>query len=155
MAEVRSTLFAHLQTLPASFYARRRTGEIMSRVVNDLMLIRSLFGPGCSTSSTSRSCTPRGCDDGGHRPSPDHRGRPPLPFLLITIARSAGRSTSAATPQEQLAEIGNKAQENLSGINQVKAYVRETAEIAAFTRLSEEYRRRNLSLALSRGLTSR
>ena len=43
--EIRRDLFARLQTLPASFYARHRTGEIMSRAVNDLMLIRSLFGP--------------------------------------------------------------------------------------------------------------
>src|SRR5881628_3279015 len=37
--DIRSDLFAHLQTLPASFYARNRTGEIMSRTVNDLILI--------------------------------------------------------------------------------------------------------------------
>ena len=44
--DIRNDLYAHLVTLPASFYARHRTGEIMSRAVNDLMLIRSLFGPG-------------------------------------------------------------------------------------------------------------
>jgi ATP-binding cassette subfamily B protein len=77
----------------------------------------------------------------------------PYPFLLITVgrvSRTIHQRSNAA--QEQLAEIGNKAQENLSGINQVKAYVREAAEIEAFARLSEEYRRRNLSLATSRGL---
>jgi len=44
--DIRQDLFSHLQTLPASFYGRHRIGEIMSRAVNDLMLIRSLFGPG-------------------------------------------------------------------------------------------------------------
>ena len=34
VADLRERLFAHLETLPASFYARRRTGEIMSRAVN-------------------------------------------------------------------------------------------------------------------------
>ena len=43
--DVRNDLFAHLQTLPASFYGRRRTGELMSITVNDLRLIRSLYGP--------------------------------------------------------------------------------------------------------------
>jgi ATP-binding cassette subfamily B protein len=154
VAEIRSTLFAHLQTLPASFYARRRTGEIMSRAVNDLMLIRSLFGPGVlnvinvALLYTSGLAMMAVID-----PVLTLAAILPYPFLLVTVSRVSRtihqRSNAA---QEQLAEIGNKTQENLSGINQVKAYVRETAEIAAFARLSEEYRRRNLSLALSRGL---
>lgn len=154
VAEVRSTLFAHLQTLPASFYARRRTGEIMSRVVNDLMLIRSLFGPGVlnvinvALLYTSGLAMMAVID-----PVLTIAAVLPYPFLLITIgrvSRTIHQRSNAA--QEQLAEIGNKAQENLSGINQVKAYVRESAEIDSFSRLSEEYRRRNLSLAMSRGL---
>ena len=154
VAEVRSTLFAHLQTLPASFYARRRTGEIMSRAVNDLMLIRSLFGPGVlnvinvALLYTSGLAMMAVID-----PVLTVASVLPYPFLLITVgrvSRTIHQRSNAA--QEQLAEIGNKAQENLSGINQVKAYVREAAEVEAFGRLSEEYRRRNLSLAMSRGL---
>jgi ATP-binding cassette subfamily B protein len=154
VAEIRSTLFAHLQKLPASFYARRRTGEIMSRAVNDLMLIRSLFGPGVlnvinvALLYTSGLAMMAVID-----PVLTLAAVLPYPFLLVTVSRVSRtihqRSNAA---QEQLAEIGNKTQENLSGINQVKAYVRERAEIDAFARLSEEYRRRNLSLALSRGL---
>jgi ATP-binding cassette, subfamily B, multidrug efflux pump len=154
VAQVRSTLFAHLQTLPASFYARRRTGEIMSRSVNDLLLIRSLFGPGVlnvinvALLYTSGLAMMAVID-----PALTVASVLPYPFLLITVgrvSRTIHQRSNAA--QEQLAEIGNKTQENLSGINQVKAYVREAAEIDAFTRLSEEYRRRNLSLAMSRGL---
>jgi ATP-binding cassette subfamily B protein len=69
------------------------------------------------------------------------------------VSRVSGtihRRSNAA--QEQLAEISNKAQENLSGIHQVKAYVREDSEIEAFRTLSEDYRQRNLALARSRGL---
>jgi len=154
VAEVRSTLFAHLQTLPPSFYARRRTGEIMSRAVNDLLLIRSLFGPGVlnvinvALLYTSGLAMMAVID-----PVLTVAAVLPYPFLLIAIgrvSRTIHQRSNAA--QEQLAEIGNKAQENLSGINQVKAYVREASEVEAFTRLSEEYRRRNLSLALSRGV---
>ena len=154
VAEVRATLFAHLQTLPPSFYARRRTGEIMSRAVNDLLLIRSLFGPGVlnvinvAILYTSGLAMMAVID-----PVLTVAAVLPYPFLLVAIgrvSRTIHQRSNAA--QEQLAEIGNKAQENLSGINQVKAYVREAAEVDAFTRLSEEYRRRNLSLALSRGL---
>jgi ATP-binding cassette subfamily B protein len=154
VAEVRSTLFVHLQTLPPSFYARRRTGEIMSRAVNDLLLIRSLFGPGVlNVINVALLYTAGLAMMAVIDPVLTVASVLPYPFLLVTIgrvSRTIHQRSNAA--QEQLAEIGNKAQENLSGINQVKAYVREAAEVDAFTRLSEEYRRRNLSLALSRGL---
>src|SRR5436190_19213993 len=44
VADLRARLFAHLQTLPASFYARHRTGETMSRALNELPLGPPLFG---------------------------------------------------------------------------------------------------------------
>ena len=44
--EIRNDLFEHLQKLPQSFYFRWRTGELMSRCVNDLNSVRMLLGPG-------------------------------------------------------------------------------------------------------------
>lgn len=43
--DLRTMLFAHLQRLPLSFYDQRRTGELMSRVTNDVTLLQgSLTG---------------------------------------------------------------------------------------------------------------
>jgi ATP-binding cassette subfamily B protein len=154
VADLRARLFSHLQTLPMSFYARRRTGEIMSRAVNDLLLVRSLFGPGVlnlinvAVLYTAGLAMMAWLD-----PVLTLAAVIPYPFLLLAVSRVSGvihkRSNAA---QEQLAEISNKAQENLSGIHQVKAYVREASEIETFGGLSEEYRQRNLALARSRGL---
>jgi len=44
--EIRNDIFAHLQKLPQSFYARWRTGDIMSRCVNDINAVRLLMGVG-------------------------------------------------------------------------------------------------------------
>ena len=44
--EMRNDLFAHLQRLPQSFFFRWRTGDLMSRCVNDLTAVRLLLGPG-------------------------------------------------------------------------------------------------------------
>ena len=154
VADVRERLFAHLQTLPASFYARHRTGDLMSRAVNDLLLLRSLFGPGVlyvvnvALLYTAGLGMMLALD-----PSLTLAAVLPCPILLLAVWRlshTIHRRSNAA--QEQLAEISNKAQENLTGINQVKAYVRERAEIESFGLLSAEYRRRNLSLARARGL---
>ena len=44
--ELRNDIFAHLQRLPQSFYFRWRTGDIMSRCVNDIGAVRMLLGVG-------------------------------------------------------------------------------------------------------------
>ena len=154
VCDIRNEVYAHLIGLPASFYARRRTGEIMSLMVNDLMLVRSLFGPGILNVLNvvllySAGLTLMALLD----PVLTLVAVLPYPFLLagvFKVSRTIHRRSNAT--QEQLAEISNKAQETLSGINMVKAFARETGEADAFGRLSLEYRRRSLGLARSRGL---
>src|SRR5262249_54918732 len=43
---MRNDLFQHLETLPLPFYQKNKTGDLMSRVTNDLSNVRMLFGPG-------------------------------------------------------------------------------------------------------------
>jgi ATP-binding cassette, subfamily B, multidrug efflux pump len=154
VADLRERLFEKLQSLPASFYARRRTGEIMSRVVNDLMLVRSLFGPGVlNVINVAILYTAGLAMMAIIDPSLALAAVLPYPFLLLGVghaSRAIHQRSNAA--QEALADISNRAQENLTGIHQVKAYVREEPEIEAFGRLNEVYRDRNLALARSRGL---
>jgi len=154
VADLRDRLFTHLQALPASFYARRRTGEIMSRAVNDLMLVRSLFGPGVlNVINVAILYTAGLAMMALIDPALTLAAVLPYPFLLLGVghaSRAIHQRSNAA--QEALADISNRAQENLSGIHQVKAYVRESAEIESFGRLNDVYRVRNLALARSRGL---
>ncbi len=151
--DVRNAFFRHLQTLGASFYDRRRTGDIMSRGVNDVQLIQSFFGPGIlnllntavvyvavlvllfrlDVRLTLVSLTL-------------------YPLLLFAVHRlSRGIYARSYAVQEQLSAISNRAQENLSGIQQVKTYTQEDREIEAFRELCAEFRRRNLSMAVIRG----
>src|SRR2546426_523646 len=44
--DLRNDLFAHLERLPLSFYQQRHTGDLMSRLVNDVTAVRMLLGPG-------------------------------------------------------------------------------------------------------------
>src|SRR5438552_18056228 len=43
---MRNDLFRHLEVLSMPFYQKNRTGELMSRVTNDLSNVRMLVGPG-------------------------------------------------------------------------------------------------------------
>src|SRR5206468_818336 len=44
--DLRNDLFAHLQRLPLSYYQQQHTGDLMSRLVNDVTAVRMLLGPG-------------------------------------------------------------------------------------------------------------
>ncbi len=45
-SDMRSELFAHMQKLSFSFYDKAKTGQLMSRITNDLLLISELFHHG-------------------------------------------------------------------------------------------------------------
>ena len=152
--DVRRRFFDHLLRLDGPFYDRHRTGDLMSRGINDLQLLRSLFGPGAmnlvNTLLAYAMVT-----------TLLFRLDPVLtlwalalfPVLLVAVkwisARVFWRSRAV---QEQLADLSARAQENLSGIQQVRLFAQEEREIAGFRRLAEEFRRRSLAMVRLRGL---
>src|SRR5262245_7212740 len=44
--DLRDDLFAHLQRLPVAYYQAQQTGDLMSRLINDVTAIRMLLGVG-------------------------------------------------------------------------------------------------------------
>jgi len=72
----------------------------------------------------------------------------PLPFVSYAVFR-LGKIVHAKFEerQEQYAQLTTRAQENLSGIRVVKAYVREAHEIGMFRTMSWSYLKKNLVLA--------
>jgi subfamily B ATP-binding cassette protein MsbA len=44
IADLRTTVFAHLQNLPLSFFNQSNTGELISRVTNDTQSLRTIIG---------------------------------------------------------------------------------------------------------------
>ncbi len=151
--DIRQTFFAHLQRLGPSFYDTQRTGDIMSRGVNDVRLVQGFFGPGAlnllntaivyvavlilllriDVTLTLISLML-------------------YPILFVGVNRVSRRVYSRSLAvQEQLATISNRAQENISGIQQVKIFAQEQREIDAFRDLCNEFRRRNMSMATLRG----
>ena len=72
----------------------------------------------------------------------------PLPFVSFAVY-SLGKivHTKFEERQEQYSALTTRAQENLSGIRVIKAYVREEHEIGLFRSLSWDYLKKNLVLA--------
>lgn len=151
--DVREAFFAKLLELDATFYDRQRTGDLMSRGVNDLTLLQAFYGPGLLNALNTGIvylgvlCVMLRLDV-------------PLtlvalcwfPLLYWSVNRLSKKVYARSLAvQEQLAAISDRTQENLSGIQQVKIYAQEEQEIDRFRVLCDAFRRKQLSLARVRG----
>jgi len=151
--DVREAFFAKLLSLDAAFYDRRRTGDLMSRGVNDLQLLQAFYGPGLLNALNTAIV---------------YVGvlalmlKLDVPLTLVALAlfpllylavNRLSRKVYARSlaVQEQLAAISDRTQENLAGIQQVKIYAQEDREIERFRELSDVFRKKQLSLARVRG----
>ncbi len=125
--EMRNDLFAHFQRLPQSFYFRWRTGDLMSRCVNDLNSVRLLLGPGL-LSVIQTPLLLLGAF--GMMLANDWQLALLVIFpypLFLFIARGFGRGMHqwSIAVQEGLGELSNQLQETISGIAVVKSYAME------------------------------
>jgi ATP-binding cassette subfamily B multidrug efflux pump len=151
--EMRRDLFAHLLQLDPAFYQSVRTGDLMSRLINDLTAVRMMVGIGVlsiintplywiyalaimlsfDVRLTVASITPY------------------VALFVIMWRLSHALMERSLWVQEGLGAIGAKVQESLSGIHVVKAYNFEEHEVERFRLLNDDYNRQNLALARLRG----
>jgi ATP-binding cassette subfamily B protein len=147
--QIRNDLFAHLQRLPQSFYLRWRTGDLMSRAVNDLTAVRLMLGPGL----LNLAQTPLLMAVAVGVMLYNNAGLTllmlaPYPLFLL-IARSFGRRMHGANlaVQEGLSDLSSHLQETFSGIAVVKAYAMEETTRRRFDGLAGQLYERNVELA--------
>jgi ATP-binding cassette, subfamily B, multidrug efflux pump len=146
--DMRKEIFGHYETLDTAFYKRNATGDLMSRISEDVSKVRMFLGPAIlygldlvflfaltigsmlrvSVELTLWSLLP-------------------LPFLSISIYWvSTLINKRSERIQQQLSVLTSTAQEVYSGIRVVKSYAQEQAMGDWFADQSEEYRRRSLRL---------
>jgi ATP-binding cassette subfamily B multidrug efflux pump len=151
--EMRNDLFAHLQRLPQSFFLTWRTGDLMSRCVNDLNSVRTLLGPGL----LSVVQTPQ-LNVGALAMMfwMDWQLAllvlVPYPFFM-QFARTFGRGLHRwnIEVQEGLGELSNQLQETISGISVVKTHAMEDITRARFAKSNESLFRKQLKLVRVNG----
>ena len=143
--DIRNDWFDHLTRLPLDFYRAHRTGDLMSRAVNDLTAVRMMLGPGVMQSlntlvTASIAIVLMARIDGG------------LTLLaLSTLPLTAGATKVVGQRihvlferiQEYFSEMSARAQENFAGARVVRAFTQEEAEIARFRESNREYMLRN------------
>jgi len=146
--ELRNDFFKQLTRLSYSFYNRTPTGDLMARATNDLNAVRAVLGPGImysvntvvtlataltlmfilSWKLTLISLIPL----------------PLISFYMLRYGKVIHDRFEEV--QERFSNITARAQEYLSGIRVVKAYVQEEAAIEQMRIGGEEYRASYLRL---------
>ncbi len=147
--DLRNDLYAHYQQLSASFYRRNSTGDLMSRITEDVNRVRMYLGPAimyavnlavlivivvATMVRVNAMLT--------------FYVLLPLPVLAISIylVNSVIHKRSEHI-QQQLSQLTAIAQESFSGIRVAKAYVQEATTSKYFERESENYKQKSLQLA--------
>lgn len=147
--DLRDDLFEHLLRLPAEFYDRWRTGDLMSRATNDVLAVRMVAGPAIMYMVNTLTISVFALALMIWI-SPTMTLFAMIPMAVLPVAVVwFGRRIHARFEQiqEQFSTISNFAQENLAGIRIVKAYVREQDQSERFAALNREYMDRNMALA--------
>lgn len=152
--DIRNDVFAHLEKMSPSFYAKMPLGQVMSRMVNDLTQVRLLLGPGIlnvtNTMLVYMVALPLLFMSDAQLA---FFSLLPFPLLLLLGRRFARKLYEhSMEAQERLAKVSSKVQENLTGAMTVRAYRREEDEKKAFYTLNERFMEVNMSLARVRGL---
>lgn len=147
--DLRKEIFGHYEKLHLAFYKRNNTGDLMSRITEDVSKVRTYLGPAVlyginlvtlfvmviyamfmvSWELTLYSLAP-------------------LPILSLSIYYVSDLiNKRSEVIQQQLARLNSIAQEVYSGIRVVKSYVQERFMGKYFAEQSEVYKEKALRLA--------
>ncbi|MCK9485839.1 MAG: ABC transporter ATP-binding protein/permease [Dehalococcoidia bacterium] len=145
---LREDLANHLLRLDQGFYVQARTGDLMSRLTNDLQAVRDFLGPTVVDITRSIVILVAGF---AFMWAIDLRltliAFAYLPVVILLMAYfETNIEKRFFEVQDQIAELTERSQENISGIRAIKAYAQEDAEIRTFARENEEMRRRSMRL---------
>lgn len=140
--DLRGELYGHLLKLHQGYYQSQRTGDLMSRLVNDIGAVRMLLGPGFLTFiNTPLYCVYAFTLMLLMDVPLTLAAVLPFPIVLVFMRRYMRAMMEATVrTQERLAEMSSFGQETLAGIHVVKSFGREDARAEHFMELNELYK---------------
>lgn len=147
--DLKNEVYEQYQRLDLNFFKMHRTGDLMSRITEDVSRVRMYVGPAVMYATrTVIMLIIIVYLMLEVNPVLTLYTLLPLPFLAVTIYyvnRIIHRKSERI--QAQLSGITTIAQESYSGIRVIKSYVQEDATAGYFDKASNEYRESSISLA--------
>ena len=146
--DMRNDLFAHIQSLSFANLDQLHTGQLMTRLSSDVDLVRMFIGNGLALLLRALLMI------GGSMVMMfiiDWRLASLVVVLLPLAILILWVILRLATPlftvvQEKLSALNRLVQENLAGVQVVKAFVRERYEIGRFLKVNEDYRDKHIKV---------
>ncbi len=139
--DMRSELFSHIQKLSFSFYDKEKTGQLMSRITNDLLLLSELYhhGPEDYVKYLVRFI--------GAFVILFFINAPLtiavfcfLPFLSVfTLYFNKVLNQALRRNKERIGDVNSQVEDSLSGIRVVKSFANENVEIEKFNRENNRF----------------
>ena len=145
----KNEVYAHYQTLDTQFYKTHSTGDLMSRMSEDISRVRMYTGPAIMylinlTILISISLFYMFKKDA----MLSLYVLAPLPLLVIAMYYvNSFINRKSERIQEQLSGLTSVAQESYSGIRVLKSFAMEAASVGFFEKKAESYRKSGLSLS--------
>jgi ATP-binding cassette subfamily B protein len=152
--DLKQTIFQHLLTLEPSYFSTNTTGDLINRATSDVDNIRRLLG--FAVLSLANTVFAYGLT---LPVMMSINVRLTLlaiavyPFMLITVQLFSEKlRTQQLTVQEELSNLSELIQEDMSGISVIKIYAQEENERRAFRQLNGQLLQANLELAKTRNV---
>jgi ATP-binding cassette, subfamily B, multidrug efflux pump len=147
--EQKNEIFKHYQRLDTHFYKTHNTGDLMSRISEDVSRVRMYTGPAImyliNLAATIGFSVSYMFNENAEL---TWYVLAPLPILAITIYYvNTIINRKADKIQSLLSDLTTNAQESYSGIRVIKSFVQEKAMLGFFEKNSEQYRNNAISLA--------
>ncbi len=146
--DLRNNLFTHLMRLSPRYYTETPTGDLMSKLTNDLNAVRNMVGPGIMYSANTVVVGIATVSLMVH-----------LDWRLTVLALAPLPLVSAAVKifgqkihdrferiQAMYSELTERVRENLSGVRVIRAFCQEEAEMAQFDRMNQKFVDKNKQL---------
>ena len=144
--DLRSDLYGRLQSLPLTWFDHRATGDIMTRVVEDVGSVERVLIDGIEQGAVAilQIAVVFGLML-WWSPALALCALTPVPFLMagaLAYTLTAGKRYGAQ--RRAASDLNSLLHDNLDGIRQIKGYARETAEHERFNTTSEKLRQATL-----------
>jgi len=147
--DIRSDLYGKIQRLPLRWFDTRRTGDVMTRVVEDVTNMERVLIDGVEQGLVA---TLQVIGIGVYlyfflNPDVALWAMLPVPLLMLGawIYSTRGRDRYR-NQREAASDLNALLHDNISGIRQIKAYAAEAAEHGRFNRFSDHLRRATLRM---------
>jgi len=148
--DLRNGLFSRLSELSLSFFHGRRTGQLMSRITNDVMLVRRALVATLANLFRESLLTvvflAMAILISWRLALITFVVLPPIILVITRVGRRLRKRS--ARIQEKMADISSTLEEAISGIRVVKAFGMEGYERRRFFRETAEYFRRTIRLEM-------